>query len=111
MALHDYLSHKDSNGNGFAARWEAWEDDECSKAGENLSRVTHGVDQDDRPERDPELTAAAMVEGWMGSERHRDAILTPEFTHTAIAVAYAYSPGKEKNYAYGTQIFCVRGDE
>ena len=21
-----------------------------------------------------------MVEGWMGSERHRDAILTPEFT-------------------------------
>ena len=70
MALHDYLSHKDSNGNGFAARWEAWEDDECSRvAGENLSRVTHGVDQDDRPERDTELTAAAMVEGWMGSER------------------------------------------
>ena len=111
MALHDYLSHKDSNGNGFAARWEAWEDDECSKVSENLARVTHGVDQDDRPEREPELTAAAMVEGWMGSEGHRAAILTPEFTHTAIAVAYAYSPSREKNYAYGTQIFCVRGNE
>ena len=67
--------------------------------------------RDDRPEREPELTAAAMVEGWMGSERHRAAILTPEFTHTAIAIAYAWSPGKEKNYAYGTQIFCVRGNE
>ena len=105
MAAFDYFSHKDREGNGFAARWAAWEHDECSKAGENLSRVSYGVDQDD-----PELTATAMVEGWMGSERHRAAILTPEFTHTAIAVAYGYSPSKGKNYAWATQIFCTRKD-
>ena len=55
---------------------------------------------------DAELTAATMVEGWMGSARHRDAILTAEFTHTAIAVAYGYSPSREKNEAWATQIFC-----
>ena len=108
MALHDYFSHKNRNGDAFPARWAAWEHDECSTAGENLSRVSYGVDQDDRPEREPDLTAATMVEGWMGSTAHRAAILTPEFTHTAIAVAYGYSPSREKNEAWATQIFCVR---
>ena len=37
-----------------AARWAAWEHDECSTAGENLSRVSYGVD-----EGDAELTATA----------------------------------------------------
>ena len=43
------------------------------------------------------------VESWMRSRRHREAMLTPDYTHTAIGVAV-----DDDGELYFTQLFLLR---
>ena len=43
------------------------------------------------------------VDGWLGSDEHRENLLSTKFTH--IGVGFAYNENAD-GYFYGTQDFC-----
>lgn len=51
----------------------------------------YGIDNDSASENiaKGDVTPSQLVEGWMNSEKHRENILDPNFTHTGIGVAEA----------------------
>jgi uncharacterized protein YkwD len=109
MAERDYLSHEDSEGNGFTDRYEQ-AGYECSVngyvGGENIAQTWYDtpVNTTDRGtvhyENEQEL-GYGVVEQWMASSGHADNLLAPHWENQGIGVAMT-----EDNQVYVTQNFC-----
>ncbi len=90
MAVNDYFSHTDRNGNGPGVRARA--------AGYPGGAVGENIAVGYR-------SAASVVQGWMDSPGHRANILNCRYTH--LGVGYAEGPSASRGYAplYWTQVF------
>lgn len=85
MAEHDYFSHTGRDGSDFVDRLARAGYPRSGAAGENIA---YGY-----------RTAAAVVEGWMNSEGHRDNILNCSAKATGVGLAY------RGDTPYWTQLF------
>ncbi|HEY9887183.1 MAG TPA: CAP domain-containing protein [Candidatus Obscuribacterales bacterium] len=91
MALNDYFSHYGKNGS------KPW--DRAQAAGYETGIVGENIGMG-------YFTPKAIVDAWIASPSHRDAMLNPRYNE--IGVGYFYlknDTGKTNYYAYWTQLF------
>lgn len=93
MAVRDYFSHASPEGQRAEHR--------VRDRGIRYLRLAENI-QMNRGWPDPVQRA---VGSWMDSDRHREAILTPEYRETAVGVAVA-----DDGTLYFTQLFVLRRD-
>lgn len=106
MADRDYFSHVNPDGEGPLDRFDEV-GSYCRGYGENIA--TTWVDRDVRRPGDGEVEryrtdeelAAALVEQWMNSPPHREAILTEDWDRGGVGV-YVTAEGR----VYATHNFC-----
>ena len=109
MALHDFFSHTNLQGegpteravrHGYPVRKELGGGWYAEGIGENLNMMPTGsVVSIGYVANDAESIARAQVGAWMGSPGHRGNILNGEYTRLGVGVAY------DGQYYYSTQNF------
>lgn len=96
MARRDFLSHTNPDGEGLAERTDV----PCAAA-ENLALHTiEGAGRPDDLDTEREV-AEEVVQWWMGSEGHREALLSSEYESEGIGVHIT-----DEGDVYVTQMFC-----
>lgn len=82
MVARNYFSHYDPTDektmNGVQKGYELTNHNTCENISENISQVVIGGTVDDN---------VSSVNGWMGSEPHRNAILDPQYDITGVAIS------------------------
>ena len=91
MALRSYFAHRAPDGR--------WVDDRVRDAGISFRRLAENLHKS----RGAEKPVQTAVESWMTSRRHREAMLTPDYTYTAVGVAV-----DDEGELYFTQLFLLR---
>lgn len=93
MSVRHYFAHRSPDGGDVADRVRS-EGIRYRRLGENLHKS-----------RGAERPVRTAVEGWLASRRHRQTLLTPEYSHTAVGVAV-----DEDGELYFTQLYLLPDD-